>query len=179
MDKDHLDSFKKSTLWEKEFKNVEDTMDRGVLNDNNIPDFAKSMQLIVRIGDIIKSLGEKHLAKYDLSIAQKGVLVALYFSKNEYLTQIQLSKFVYTSKSNISSLLDRMEKKGFIKREENLENKREKKVIITNDGRAIFEKFLKDSEKLPIDQIISKEEAIFLNNILLKIRNKYKKILEK
>lgn len=178
MNKKHLEGFRKSKIWSKDFKNVEDTMDRGVQEDSDIPEFAKAMQLIIRTGDVMKELGEKHLAKYDLSIAQKGVLAALYYCPQGYMTQINLSKFVYTSKANMSSLLDRMEGKNFIKREENPENKREKKVLISKKGREVFDNLIKDSEKLPFDNILTDSEAKILKELLTKVRDKHKELLD-
>lgn len=177
MNNKHIDSFRKSKIWNKDFKDVNDTMDRGVQDDINIPDFAKAMQLIIRTGDVMKELGEKHLAKYDLSIAQKGVLAALYYCEDGYMTQVRLSKFVYTSKANMSSLLDRMELKSFITREENLENKREKKVLITKKGKQVFDKLVADSQKLPFDDIISDVEAKTLIKVLKKVKDKHEEIL--
>jgi DNA-binding MarR family transcriptional regulator len=178
MNKKHLDGFRKSKIWNKDFKDIEDTLDRGVQEDKDIPNFAKAMQLIIRTSDVMKDLGERHLAKYDLSIAQKGVLAALYYCPDGYMTQTNLSKFVYTSKANMSSLLDRMEGKDFIKRDENPENKREKKVLISKKGKGVFDKLIKESEKLPFDEILTDSESKTLIKLLTKVRDKHKELLE-
>lgn len=173
-----VDGFRKSKIWDKDFENFEDTMDIGVQEDKDIPNFAKAMQLIIRTSDLMKDVGEKYLSKYDLSIAQKGVLAALYYCEDGYMTQVKLSKFVYTSKANISSLLDRMELKLLISREENPENKRENKVLITNKGKQIFIQLIEDSEKLPFDEVLSDSEAKTLIKLLIKVRDKNKELLE-
>ncbi|MDA3855981.1 MAG: MarR family transcriptional regulator [Candidatus Woesearchaeota archaeon] len=178
MKRKHFKDLGKSRIWKEDFKNVEDTIDRGINEDENIPDFAKAMNLVIRTSDLMKELAEKHFKKYDLSIAQKDVLGALFFSGENYLTQTKLSTFVYTSKANVSSLLDRMEKKGLILREGNPENKRENKVMITKNGRIIFEKLMKESEKLPLEEMLSNKECLELKKILTKLRDEYKKLLE-
>lgn len=173
MDKKHILDCKKSKIWEKEFKNVEDVIDNFILKDENISDFLKYINLIIRTSEVIVQATEKYFSKYDLSITQKDVLQVLYFSNKEYLTQIQISKFVYTSKSNISSILYRMEKKELIRREENKDNKREKKVFLTYKGKKLIEKLLKDVEKLPIYKIITEKESKDLIRLLSKLKNIY------
>lgn len=179
MNKNCLEGIKNSAIWKKDFKNVGETIDNGVMQDKNIPDFAKAIQLIIRTADVLKENAENHLKKYDLSIAQKGVLAALYGCGENNMTQIRLSKFVYSSKANVSSILDRMEKKDFIKREENPVNKREKKVMLTKKGKDLIEKLLADSIDMPIEKILTSNEAKTLILLLNKVRIGQQEVLNK
>lgn len=169
MNNDFIEKLKASNLWDKDYKDLDDFIDNGLLKADFIPNLPKIIANVVRTGDMMKVIADKHLSAFDLSIPQKHVLEALYFSKKEYLTQQELSKFVYTSKANMSSLLDRMESKGFIERKENKTNKREKKVILLKKGEELYVKllaFAQKHEEFAFNQIVSEDEAKVVHDVL-------------
>lgn len=172
MDCDIIKKLKGSKIWDQEFKDINDVFDNAIMKSDLIPDFSKAITNIVLTSDILKNNLDKFLKQNDLSLAQKNVLESLYFCNKEYLTQRELSKFVYTSKSNISSLLNRMEEKGLIERGENKNNRREKQVKITNKGLKCFYNIYDESQKHMafFEEIINKKDAQVLNEVLNKIR---------
>lgn len=176
MNKELLNNLKSSPIWQQDFKDIDDILENGILKCDIIPLFPKSIISTIRTGDIIKSHAEKLLEQLDISIPQKNILDALNFSQNGYLTQKELSKFVYTSKANISSLLERMEAKGLIEREENKNNKREKLVKITKKGKEKFYTVIQYFYKIHANNVISDEDAKILIEILQKMRNNIKNL---
>ncbi len=176
MNKDLVDKIRASSVWDREFKDFDDVLENGILKSDDLPEIGKAIQSIVRTGDIIKSYIEQFLSKFDLSIAQKSVLDTLFFSKCGYLTQNEISKFMYTSKANVSSILDRMESKGLIKREENKENRREKKVMLTKKGEELLYLTSGHEQFDAVLNSISDEESKKIINITKKLREKISKL---
>lgn len=164
---------RESNVWDKEFVDWDDAFDNAVLKSDDIAIQNKAAMAIFRSGHIIDSLMNEFLANFDLSIPQKNVLESLYFCKRNDMTQDELSKFVYTSKGNLSTLLSRMESKGLIKKVEDPNNKRRNKISITKEGVNKIElimdnmdesqfDFLTDDESEKIVKILSK----FKHNLL-------------
>jgi DNA-binding MarR family transcriptional regulator len=180
MNKELLEKIKASKVWDQDFKDIHDVFENGISKCEAIPEFSKAISNIVLAGDVLKDNFEEFLRKRDLSLAQKNVLEALNFCHKEYLTQNELSKFVYTSKSNLSSLLERMERKGLIKRYENKENKREKKVKITKLGIEKYSELITNMQNHVsfFDSILIDKEAKTLNNLLNKVKTKVRRLNE-
>lgn len=88
------------------------------------------------------------------------------------MTQKELSAFVFTSKGNLSSLLERMEKKELIKRIVHKENKREKRVKITPRGKELFEKVLVTLENSSSTNLLDQDEALQIHDILQEVKKR-------
>lgn len=166
---------KTSKVWNQDFKNWDEILDKGILECEYIPSEKKTMLSILRTGKLIEEIVEAALARYDLSMAQKSVLEALYFSETVNFTQSQLSKYIFTSKANTSTLLTRMEIKGLISRKESEHSKREKLVSLTNKGSMLLEKLFNDLGNKDLDifsnEKISKEISKELKLVRAKIKN--------
>ncbi len=171
-----LKQIHKSKVWDKDFENWDDILDNGILKCEGILTESKLMLSIMRTGKILEEIHSKFLSEnFDLSIPQLSILEILYFcKKSSGLTQSQLAKNVYSSNANISSLLNRMEIKNIIKREENKNNKREKLIKITSKGKVLLEKVLKILNSHKVD-FLNEVESKKLIKLLQKIR-KNKKI---
>ncbi|MDO4287832.1 MAG: MarR family transcriptional regulator [Eubacterium sp.] len=84
----------------------------------------------------------QQLAPYGVTPSQYGVLNCLW-KEDGYLTPKQIADTLCLETSTISGVLDRMQKKGLIDRNINLEDRREVQVTITETGRALEEPVLK------------------------------------
>jgi len=82
-----------------------------------------------RLSNNLKSLGIK------VSAEQYGVLKRLW--TEEDLTQLDLSKLTSKDKPSITRLLNNLEKKGFITRKVNIEDKRCNKIYLTKKGKEL------------------------------------------
>jgi len=119
------------------FRDYDDLFEE-VLLKSKLPLEVKFYLSLLRTSFLLSEKIEKELKQFDLTLAQKSILDILFFSKAEYLTQNEISNYIFTSKANISSLLDKLEKKGYVIREVNSENRREKKVKVTKKGKKIL-----------------------------------------
>ena len=162
---------KSSDVWDKDFRDIDDVLDRGIMKCEDIPSIHKAVINIIRTGDMLKSMNEEFLKMYDLTFAQQSILESLFFSNRDYLTQNELSRFIFSSKANVSSVLDKLEAKGLVLREENPENKREKKISITSEGISLLEKVVSTFEENSYDGLLTEEESNQLNEITTKLRN--------
>lgn len=164
---------KTSKVWNQEFKNWDEVLDNGILECEHIPEQNKAMLSILRTGKLIEEVIEKVLSQYDLSLAQKSVLEAIFFSQAEYITQSELSKYIFTSKANASTLLTRMELKGLILRKESKTSKREKLVGLTSKGTRLLEKLFSDLGNKNLDMFT---DDITAKQITLELKLFRKKI---
>lgn len=172
-----LDIMRNHPVWKQDFDDLYDVFKKAIMNLEVIPEVHKSLMNVNLTAEFITQKLEASLKNYDLSIPQKNVLEALFYSNCE-LTQAQVSKFVFSSKSNISSLLERMEEKGLIKRIENKNNKREKLVTITDLGieklRFLFCSRANDCKLY--ENILTNDEAKELNRLLFKLKDGFENI---
>ena len=174
-----IKDIKSSKLWDKNYKNLDDFIENGIIKSDKIPSGVKLLSYIIWVGDIAKNEADKFLKKEGLSIPQKNILEALFFSGKEYMTQEQLSKFVYTSKSNLSSLLQRMEKKNLILKKENKNNKRENKICLTKKGEEKIKKIFKKKQKNKILEGFSDEEVQKTIKVLRKMKTYFLEVNSK
>ena len=112
-----------------------------------------------------KFLNEK-VKDEDLSFGLFPLLIKIY--KNEGIIQEQLAKCFHLNESTITRNLKKLEEKDFINR---VQDKRTKKIEITQKGRKTAQKVMDYDEKWDekIREIIGDEEYINFKNTLMKI----------
>ncbi len=76
-----------------------------------------------------------------LSTAQHEVLVAV--ARDEGLSQKQVAARLLVTKSNVTALLDRLEKSGWVTRTPHPEDARSRCVFLTPAGRRLFKRAVK------------------------------------
>lgn len=99
----------------------------------------------------------KKLKKFDIASEQRIILDLI--KKENILSQNELSMILGKDKTTVSRLLDLIEKKGFIKREKSLEDKRFRTIYLTKlaeelllNTEAIIEEF-KNEVLININQV--------------------------
>ncbi len=105
---------------------------------------------------------EKVLKPYGLTVEQFHLLKNM--SETDVLSQNQLCEIVQKSAANVTRILDRLEKKGFITKERNQADRRSFLLFLTDQGRdlvdevsSLFDSF---SEHL-IKGISTQEQTLF------------------
>ena len=114
------------------------------------------------------------LKKYGLTEQQYNVLRILRGFRSEAPLSIGFIKVRMLDKdSDVSRIVDRLFEKSLVNRTENLNDRRQKSVIITEEGLALLDKMY-DCEKLTDTFLknLTKEEVLELNRLLDKIRKK-------
>lgn len=117
----------------------------------------------------IKRLMETKLKVYNLTHLQFSILINLY--KNNLSTQKEILQYTNGDEASITRLIDRLELKGYLKRVKCTNDKRKKKILLTQTGIALTKKAIhcavEVNEELVKD--LSETEADELLAILKKV----------
>ena len=81
--------------------------------------------------------------KWNLSSSQFNILNLLHMTPGG-CTQVELSRLLIMHRSNITGLVDRLEKRGLLQRKDNPADRRAYKVLLTPSGKKLIEKILPD-----------------------------------
>jgi len=110
---------------------------------------------------------EKELQRYDLTPEQAQVLFIVQAIK-EKATPAEISRFLLRQPHSVSAIVERMAKKGLVKKVKDLERKNMVRVSITDKGREAYEITIKRG---PIRRILNALDA--------KERKQFSKYLDK
>ncbi|MDD3171184.1 MAG: MarR family transcriptional regulator [Bacilli bacterium] len=96
--------------------------------------------------------------------------IIMMLSYKDGLTQLDIAKKTHMSPPTISLTLQKMEQSNLVRREEDLLDKRQVRIFITEDGKKL------DDE---IRKLITKAEKVIFENISLEEQKRTEEILEK
>lgn len=130
-------------------------------------------------GDLIKKHARKFFRHHGITDVQYNVLELLsgQAPKGERMTQAELGRMMLVNPSNITSILDRMERDGLLKRVEVPEDRRSNGIKLTAKGRSLvqqMEQVYMDGVK-HMAQSVSGDELKQLMDVLERIRAQVKK----
>ncbi|MCX8065494.1 MAG: MarR family transcriptional regulator [Candidatus Hydrogenedentes bacterium] len=94
---------------------------------------------VVRTATMLSLRGEEFFRKYGLTEAQFNVLFALKYKKTKW-TQSDLGKRLVVTRASITSILDKLEAKGFVIRNSVEGNRRIRHVELTPEGLKLVRK---------------------------------------
>ena len=94
---------------------------------------------LIRTSTLIAQKGSLIFRRFDLTEAQFNVLFALKYKKSNW-TQSDLSKRLVVTRASITSVLDKLESKDLVKRQEVPGNRRIYHVSLTRQGEALINK---------------------------------------
>lgn len=114
---------------------------------------------------------QERFDEYDVTVAQWPVLYSLY--QEVCTTPAELAEYLGLYRSAITRLLDRLEKKGLVKREIAPHDKRSVRINLTKKGLSLVPKLAEISRETN-NQILSE----FSNKEIIEIDNFLKKIVE-
>lgn len=104
------------------------------------PHYPALLQLL-RTAETIWNSSRLFFARWDLSPAQFNLLNLL-TDQPEGLSQSDLSRELLTHRSNITGLVDRLEKRELVRRRELADDRRAWRVVLTRSGRELMEEIL-------------------------------------
>ncbi len=96
---------------------------------------------LLRTADSILDASRVFFAPWDLSPSQFNVLNLLY-GLPEGLSQTELGRQLIVHRSNVTGLVDRLEKRGLVKRRELAGDRRVYQVVLTPEGNKVMEEVL-------------------------------------
>lgn len=111
----------------------------------------QSLLQLLRTAETIWNASRLFFQQWDLSPSQFNILNLLRGS-SEGLTQIDLSRELITHRSNITGLIDRLEKRGFVQRKTSPFDRRVWRISLTKDGAALIREVLPSYYRL-IEQV--------------------------
>lgn len=94
---------------------------------------------IVRTANHLSAAAAQLFRRFDLTEAQFNVLFALKFADGA-ITQAELGKRLVVTRASITSVLDKLESKGLVRRENVPGNRRIHHVRLTDAGKRLVEK---------------------------------------
>lgn len=96
---------------------------------------------IVLTGGRLTKEGDRLLRPFKLTDSQFNVLMLLkHQSGPDGMSQTKLGKMLLVNRSNVTGLIDRMEQAGWVERVDEADDRRVKRVRLTNSGRKLLEK---------------------------------------
>lgn len=126
---------------------------------------------LVRVYEKFEHHAGTHLECYDLTPAQYDVLAQLEAAPG--ITQQALAERLMVTKGNICGLIDRMEKRGFVERRTDPEDRRSNLLYVTPTGMQIAEKAIPAYAEFVREHmsVLSIEEQHALQSLLNKVEN--------
>ena len=120
---------------------------------------------------IVSSRIEKYLKTYDLNIGKFNILMAIKNNnKEEGISQVEISKHLIVTPSNMTKMIDKLEKEKLVLRSAAKEDRRINMISITERGLSVlgevwygYDKCLKDEVKC-----LNKKEQKLLSDLLIK-----------
>jgi DNA-binding MarR family transcriptional regulator len=129
---------------------------------------------ILRTSSWIEARIKKALKPFDLTHAQLNVLHLLYENHPRPLSANELKAKILVNSPDVTRLLDRLVKKGYVTRDTCEESRRKIDISITKSGEDIFlqaHQAGKKSVRNFFEEQISAEEATELRRILHKMKD--------
>ena len=125
--------------------------------------------LVFKVFSVLKKKADSIFKKHGLTGAQVGVLSRLIEKKGKPMNKI--SEELWCDVSNITGVVDRLEKQGLVRRATHPDDRRIYLVSITSKGKKALAKTIPRHEKVLIDRIqkLSPEERKTLIKLLNKI----------
>ena len=117
----------------------------------------RRLKLWIRLLGVTRS-AESHLREFlrlrhDTTLPRFDVLAALY-RRRDGITMSELSRMLLVSNGNATTVVDRLEKDGLVRRTQSDQDRRTVYVALTPEGLASFERLASDHER-EVDRLFS------------------------
>ncbi len=123
---------------------------------------------------MLKKRADRFFSEHGTTDVQYNLLLLLYYQADDSggLSQVSLSEMMLVNRANITSLVDRMEEAGLVKRHDDPQDRRTKIVKLTARAKKMVNKIDGDyiKEVREIMSGLSKAETQRLVKILAKVR---------
>jgi DNA-binding MarR family transcriptional regulator len=100
------------------------------------PRYASLLQLL-RTAETLWNVSRQFFARWDLSPSQFNIL-SLLSAEDTGCSQIDLSRKLIMHRSNVTGLVDRLEKRGLVRRAANPDDRRAWHVTLTKNGKELL-----------------------------------------
>lgn len=107
---------------------------------SSTPCYQALLQLL-RTADNLWNASRVFFARWDLGPSQFNVLNVL-SDQPDGLSQIELGRLLITHRSNVTGLVDRLERRGLVGRRDSATDRRAYRVVLTDAGRKLLKQIL-------------------------------------
>lgn len=119
------------------------------INPEKGRDYENIAYVLALIYNLLQMRVEKYLLSYGLSAAQFNLLMlAAYQNNGRGLSQVELSKRLIVSSSNITKLVEKSVQASLITRQANPQSRRENIICITKKGQNLIDEIWPGYDKL-------------------------------
>jgi DNA-binding MarR family transcriptional regulator len=138
-------------------------------------DAFKTYLAIQEVHNVVNRIVSKKLAQWELSVPMYGIIRQLYDHKTLPLSK--LSKLIFRGNSNLTTLVDRMERDGIVQRVNDHDDRRVKVLCLTKRGRELAPKVIKEYRAFLHEMMscIPRSEQRALVNLLTHLREQVDK----
>lgn len=156
------------------------TFSEAVKQKNFRSEQAKAALNIIFTANQLEETSRDLLKSYDISSEQYNVLRILRGRHPDSYALQEIRDRMLNRWSNVSRLVEKLRKKGYLQRRTQEDNRRKVKIMITPKGLE----FLKELEDLPIardlyDKALTADEAKQLSDLLDTFRSNLEKLIKK
>ncbi|MFI4956502.1 MAG: MarR family winged helix-turn-helix transcriptional regulator [Gammaproteobacteria bacterium] len=109
--------------------------------------------ILALIYNVIHDDISTYLNQFDLSVGKFNILVALQRNGGTAIKQVDISKHLIVSPSNMTKLIDKLEVSGFVTRTHLEGDRRVKLINITKNGLSLVEKIWEGHQKIIISKM--------------------------
>jgi len=127
--------------------------------------------LLHQTTDAVLRARQKELDQFGISFIEVGVLVVIQ-AIGEKATPSEISRRIFREPHSVSALLNRMEKRGLLRKTQDLDRKNLVRVSITEKGQQAYDKSTRRKSIRKIMSSLSEEERQQLRSCLEKLQNK-------
>jgi DNA-binding MarR family transcriptional regulator len=127
---------------------------------------------IRRTHDEVNRYVSRKLGKWKLSVPKYGIIVNLYDRKS--LTLSELSQRIFSGNSNLTTLVDRMERDGIVERLDSATDRRVKKIQLTEKGSEMAPRIISEYRSFlhkMMTDCLSPGEQKLLTELLVRVKD--------
>lgn len=132
----------------------------------------KTIIELQKTAEILTELHNDFFSRFDISSTKFNLLVILYTGYDEGMMLSEIGEQMLVTKANITGLVDRLEKQGYVKRKRDLFDRRKVIAMITDKGKSFTEKVIEEYKvwSKSIMTILEDDEKSQLIGLLKKIQ---------
>jgi len=133
---------------------------------------SKTIIELKKTSDILEEMHNQFFAKYGISNTKFNVLVILYKGPEEGVILSEIGEQMLVTKANITGLIDRLEKHGFVRRIRDEHDRRKIVAEITKEGKIFLEEVMESYKDWTQNILgdLGQEEKGSLINLLKKMQ---------
>ena len=127
--------------------------------------------LLQQVRDGLIGVRNKALRKYKTSTKRVAVLFIIEALDGKGIPA-EIARWLTRKPHSVSTILQRMEKQGLVKKSRDLEKRNQVRISMTEEGKQLYNQALDIGEINQVMSVLSEEELCQLRPILLKLRKK-------